>query len=113
MSNIVGTISKERLQELAKEGFGDMVKVVVDVSRKVLSAGGQMHIDMQEEMVTDGSLPEDLWGVRLYPFKKGKGWISFVSMINAKPDQDNLSQEITNPAIRKRVSEVLRELVTK
>jgi len=38
-------ISKEELKELAKEGFGDVVKAVVDVEQEIMAVGGELHAD--------------------------------------------------------------------
>lgn len=41
------------------------IKVVVDVRRKILSAGGQKYVDGEQMLLKDGSRQEDLWGAGL------------------------------------------------
>jgi len=37
-------------------------KVVVDIRRKILAAGGEYHIDCEQVLIADGSRQSDLWG---------------------------------------------------
>jgi hypothetical protein len=41
-------ISREVLAQLLRDGFGDMVKFVVDVDRSLLAAGGELHADAEQ-----------------------------------------------------------------
>ncbi|KKT62911.1 MAG: hypothetical protein UW81_C0026G0009 [Candidatus Giovannonibacteria bacterium GW2011_GWC2_44_9] len=38
-------ISKEKLKEIAKEEFGNVVKAVVDVEQEIMAIGGELHAD--------------------------------------------------------------------
>jgi len=70
--------------------FGAFVKVVVDIERRVLAAGCDLHIDCMQELLDDGSLQRNLWGANVY----GDGRIDFVSLINIRPAEGNRSMEI-------------------
>jgi hypothetical protein len=61
-------IIKEKRTSL--DSFGSFVKVVVDIEREIISAGGELHIDCAEELIADGSSPVNLWGVNVYPEDK-------------------------------------------
>ena len=39
------TIDKSELAEIAKERYGDLVKAVVDIERKIMSIGAELHSD--------------------------------------------------------------------
>ena len=86
----------------------DFIKVVVDLERRIIAIGCELHIDCAEELVNDGSLGKDLWGVNIYPQKK---IIDFVSMINIRPADGNRSMEIELPSIRRKVEEIVKELL--
>lgn len=60
-------IPKAGLETMAAGSFGDMVKVVVDVSRRVMAVGGEMHADEETLLIENGSAQEDLWGANIYP----------------------------------------------
>jgi len=49
--------------------FEDMVKYVVDVQRRVIAIGGELHADAEQILLNleDGSRQEDLWGANYYP----------------------------------------------
>jgi hypothetical protein len=55
------------------------VKVVVDIKRKILSAGGKLHVDGEKLLLADGSKQVDLWGGAI-DFQTKE--IDFDSMIN-------------------------------
>lgn len=98
-------IIKQKRSEPFSESF---MKVVVDVERKILAAGCELHIDCADELVEDGSEARNLWGANVYP---EKGVIQFVSLINIRPRDGNRSMEIQLPDIRVKVEEIIRALV--
>ena len=52
-------------EEILKKVAADLngyVKVVVDVRRKILSAGGKMHVDGERLLLEDGCAQADVWG---------------------------------------------------
>ena len=38
-------INKKELEEIAKDGFGDMVKAVVDIEQEIMAVDGELHAD--------------------------------------------------------------------
>ena len=57
-------INSETLKQVAEDLKG-YIKVVVDVRRKILSAGGSKHVDGEQLLLKDGSRQKDLWGAGL------------------------------------------------
>jgi len=106
------TVSLEELNKMA-EKFGNLVKAVVDVGKKIMVVDAELHADQEAFLIRQGSKQEDLWGINLYPGKKGKDWIEFDSMINLRPSQNNLSRGIDDPQIRKQITNVVDALVKK
>jgi hypothetical protein len=106
-------ITLARLQELAHERFGDMVKAVVDVERSIMAIGGELHSDEEALLLEEGSRQRDLWGINLYPEVKGEDWLEFDSMINLRPSQGNRSRGIDDPAVRQRIASVVEGLVAR
>ena len=84
-----------------------LVKIVVDIERKVASFGSELHTDCYEELMKDGSSPKNLWGANILTKNKT---IEFVSMINIRPADGNRGMEIKNSEIRNAVEAVIKNL---
>ena len=104
-------IEKSALSEIAKERFGDLVKAVVDIERKIMMVGAELHADEEALLLEMGSKQQDLWGINLYPDKAGDELIEFDSMINLRPSQGNRSRGVNDPTIREKIKEIVKELV--
>ena len=104
-------ISRACLSALAEAQFGDMVKAVVDVERRVMAIGGELHSDEEAALMEDGSAQEHLWGINLYPAEKGEAWIEFDSMINVRPSQGNRSRNVEDGTLQERIRQVVSALV--
>jgi len=90
--------------------FG-LVKAVVDIEKKIMALGGELHADEEVLLLDRGSKQQDLWGINLYPDKTGDDLIEFDSMINLRPSFGNRSRGVDDPKIRERVVAIVRELV--
>lgn len=102
---------RAELTRLAMARFGDMLKAVVDVSRGIMAAGGELHADEEALLLDDGSCQSDLWGINLYPGEHGADWIEFDSMINVRPSQNNRSRGVEDPSVRDDIRRVVGQLV--
>jgi len=99
-------IDSESLQTVAQDLKG-YVKVVVDIRREILAAGGEKHVDAEQLLLEDGSKQGDLWGAGL---DLETNEIDFDSLINLRPTQ-NTSREILDKAIREKVELIARSLL--
>ena len=104
-------IKISELQSIAQEGFGDMVKGVVDIEQKILAIGGDLHADEEALLLENGSSQSDLWGINLYPGNEEKEFIEFDSMINVRPKQNNRSRDVEDEKIRERIVEIVNLLI--
>ena len=105
-------ISKSELKALAEEGFGDMVKTVVDVEKKVMALGSELHAEAEILLTEQGSKREHVWGINIYPEKSGDEWIEFDSMVNIKPQFNNRSRNVEDPEIRAKITAIVNKLIT-
>lgn len=103
--------SRARLSAIAQVQFGDMVKAVVDVERRVMAIGGELHSDEEAALLEDGSAQENLWGINLYPGERGEEWLEFDSMINVRPSRGNRSRGVEDEALRDRIRQIVGSLV--
>lgn len=108
---ISSPISALRLAEIAAESFDDMVKGVVDISRKLLALGGGLHSDEEAALIEQGSAQPDLWGINIYPEKPRSEWIEFDSMINIRPRAGNRSRAVEDAGIRQLIIEIVDSLI--
>ena len=99
-------IDEASLERVAEDLKG-YIKVVVDIKRGILVAGGEKHADAEEMLLKDGSRQEDLWGAGL---DLETDEMDFDSMINIRPAQ-NKSREILDEQIRKNVEVITRRLL--
>ena len=104
-------IEPEKLRALVDEWFGDMVKFVVDLRRKIIAVGGGLHADAEAVLLEDGSKQIDLWGANYYPDQPVDQRIEFSSLINIRPRDNNRSDLIEDAAIRRQVTELVRERI--
>ena len=106
-------IQPSELARLVQLFFGDMVKYVLDIERRVAAVGGELHADAEQLLLQSGSRQADLWGANYYPGKGREGCIEYTSLINIRPAQGNRSMLIASPEIRERVREITFALIGK
>jgi hypothetical protein len=104
-------INAEQLTKIAAERFGDMVKAVVDINRRMLAIGGGMHSDEEAVLLEQGSAQTDLWGINIYPDKPRSEWIEFDSLINIRPRQNNRSRVVEDAGTRGLIQEIVDSLI--
>ncbi len=104
-------VTRAELASIAEGQFGDMVKAVVDVGRRVMAIGGELHSDEEAALLEDGSRQQDLWGINLYHAAHGEEWIEFDSVINIRPSQGNPSRGIEDGGLRAAIREIVTALV--
>ena len=104
-------ISLADLRDLAAARFGDLVKAVVDLERHLMVVDAEMHSDEEAELLSDGSRPQDLWGINLYPGEPAQDWIEFDSMINVRPSQGNRGRDVDDERTRAAIRRVVETLV--
>jgi hypothetical protein len=104
-------ISLDELRRLAVDRFGDLVKAVVDVQRRIMIVDAELHADQEAELLAGGSRQQDLWGINFYPDLQEPDWLEFDSMINLRPSFGNRSRGVDDPETRKRIASLVRELV--
>lgn len=99
--------TSEQLNEMLKE-YETMIKIVVDIRRRILAGGGEMHSDCEAVLLDNGSEQDDLWGANWYPTPQE---IVFESLINIRPRLGNRSILIQGEEIRQKVESVTREIL--
>jgi hypothetical protein len=104
-------LEPSELARLVQLFFGDMVKYVVDVERRLAAVGGQLHADAEQLLLEAGSRQSDLWGANYYPGREPDDCIEYTALINIRPGQGNRSMLIADEAVRERVREITFALI--
>lgn len=95
----------DEIKKLRKE-FDVYIKTVIDVKKKICCAGMDRHFE-GEPILLDvwGSKQSDIWGGGIDLEAKV---IDCNSFINIRPSDNNTSNEIQDPVIRKKFEELTR-----
>lgn len=99
--------TKEQMDEMLQT-LGGYVKLAVDIQRGILAGGGVLHADCEAVLLEDGSGQKDVWGADWNPATQE---VTYESLINIRPRQNNRSMKILDPDRRERVSEIASRLL--
>jgi Protein of unknown function (DUF5674) len=100
--------TEEQIKEML-EYLDTYIKLAVDIRRNILAGGGVMQADCEAALLEAGSQQEDIWGADWLPAVEQ---VTFESLINIRPRQDNPSLEILDPDIRDHVSSIVVSLLS-
>lgn len=111
MKIVESLISLSDLRVMAHNRFGNLIKAVVDVERKIMAIDGELHADEEALLLENGSRQENVWGINIYPDLQGPDQVEFDSIINIRPSQGNRSRGIDSQEIREKIVRIIYELV--
>lgn len=111
MQIIENPTDRKVLMPMMPNYFGDMVKAVVDIERKIIGVDAELHADIEQTLLGQGSSQYDLWGINLYPEMEGEDFIEFDSMINIRPGQGNRSRDVQDADTRQRIIDTVNYLL--
>lgn len=112
MKIIEDKISTSELKDMASKMFGNLVKAVVDVEKKILVVDAELHSDQEAHLLNQGSKQENLWGINIYPDMKSDQRVEFDSMINLRPSQGNNSRGVEDIEIQKKILEIVNSKIS-
>ena len=102
-------IPKEELPEIEPESFfEDMMKCVADIDRELLAVNADLHADLEELLLENGSKQQSLYGFNiLYD-----GWeIEYDSLINPPRNRDagypRAGRTVADPKARRKIEEIV------
>lgn len=105
---IIKSKADEEVIKKAAEDFAGYIKIVVDIEKEVLTAGGLRHADGEQLLINEGSHQKNLWGggLDLETFE-----IDYDSMINVRPNDGNSSREVLSAKIRQKMEKIITSLL--
>jgi hypothetical protein len=92
----------EEIKNLSEQ-FEVYVKTVIDIEKKVCSAGMDRHFEGEQILLQQGSKQKDLWGGGIDLDTKE---IDFNSFINIRPRDNNRKHEIQDEKIKRVYKEI-------
>jgi len=99
--------TKQQLQEMM-EILETYIKLAVDIERGILAGSGAMHADCEAVLLEDGSQQEFIWGADWNPSTQE---VTFESLINIRPRQNNRSLELQDSNLRAKVEQITGNLL--
>jgi len=96
--------NKEEIEQL-KEQFDIYIKTVIDLEKKICSAGCDRHFESEKLLLEQGSKQSNIWGGGIDLETK---IIDCNSFINVRPKDGNTSNEIQEPTLRKRYEDITK-----
>lgn len=97
----------QQIQEMLQD-LETYIKLAVDIERRILAGGGTLHADCEAVLLEDGSRKVFIWGADWNPTSQE---VTFESLINIRPNQNNRSMEILDPKIREQVTQITHDLL--
>lgn len=88
-----------------RECFDVYIKTVIDVEKKICSAGMDRHFEGEKILLGQGSRQSDVWGGGVDIETKE---IDYNSFINIRSSDNNASNEIQDSRIRKKYEEITK-----
>ena len=99
-------VTPEQIKEMLQM-LQSYIKLAVDIDRGILAGGGAMHADCESVLLDDGSQQAFIWGADWDPSAQQ---VTFESLINIRPRQNNFSMEIESEELRERVEKAVRTI---
>lgn len=96
-------------QDLAglQEEYEGYIKVVVDLKREILAAGGEYHVDCEQVLIRDGSKQSDLWGGG---YTVTTGEVDYMALSNYRPVEGRVTYEIADEEVRCLFKEIVGKI---
>ncbi|MBP7875964.1 hypothetical protein KA012_03130 [Candidatus Woesebacteria bacterium] len=92
----------EEIKRLSEE-FEVYIKTVIDIDKKICSAGMNRHFEGEQILLSEGSDQKNLWGGGI---DSETNEIDYNSFINIRPSDNNLKNEIQSESIKKLYKEL-------
>lgn len=106
-------VNKEELIHIeADEFFEDMMKCVVDIDKELIAVNAELHSDLEEMLLENGSRQKYLYGINILYDE----WeIEYDSMINPPRNREagypRVGRYVADPVARDKIEKVVRKWI--
>ncbi len=98
------------IKQSASQSHILFTKAVVDVDKKIMVIGSELHVDEEQLLLDEGSQQNFLWGINIW--LKGDSYeIEFDSMINLRPNQKNFSRQVEDSKTQELITNIVKGLI--
>lgn len=89
-----------------------MVKAVVDIDRELVAVNAELHSDLEQLLLENGSKQQSLYGINIY---YDNGEIEFDSLINPPRNREagypRVGRGVADPKAREKIVEVVNKWI--
>lgn len=107
-------ISLDQLPEIEEKMFfneDEMVKAVADVDKGILALNAELHSDLEQMLLENGSDQKALYGFNIY----FDGEIEYDSMINPPRNREagfpRVGRDVADPVAREKIKELVERWI--
>ena len=91
----------------------EMVKAVADIDKGILALNAELHSDLEQMLLDNGSSQESLYGFNIYY----DGEIEYDSMINPPRNRaagyPRVGRDVADPIAREKIKEIVAKWIVK
>lgn len=88
-----------------------MIKCVADIRLDLLALDADLHADLEQMLLKNGSAQENLWGFNLWVEEAGEDFIEYDSLINIRSWQGNPSRDVLDPEVREKIRQIVEQFI--
>ena len=88
-----------------------MIKCVADIRLDLLALDADLHADLEQMLLKNGSAQENLWGFNLWVEEAGEDFIGYVPLINIRSWQGNPSRDVLDPEVREKIRQIVEQFI--
>ena len=88
-----------------------MIKCVADIRLDLLALYADLHADLEQMLLKNGSAQENLWGFNLWVEEAGEDFIEYDSLINIRSWQGNPSRDVLDPEVREKIRQIVEQFI--
>ena len=88
-----------------------MIKCVADIRLDLLALDADLHADLEQMLLKNGSAQENLWGFNLWVEVAGEDFIEYDSLINIRSWQGNPSRDVLDPEVREKIRQIVEQFI--
>ncbi len=96
----------------AETFFEDMIKAVVDIEQGIIAVNAELHSDLEQMLLEDGSSQKNLYGINILFDEKE---IEFDSLINPPRNREagfpRAGRIVADPVARQRIEEIVNKWI--
>ncbi len=112
LDKIIDLKDLERIEEETFFSEESMVKAVVDIDSGLLAVNAELHSDLEQLLLENGSKQQSLYGINIY---YDNGEIEFDSLINPPRNREagypRVGRGVADPEARDKIVEVVNKWI--